>query len=130
MAAYTAINDLFDDAPKKRVLYGDKKRKLESATHIIEFPGGAVEVSRIDDGTYWVHVAINRKQALEGQRGMWAALGSVVESRIDWSERRLEDVPSLPDGAHLTHIAVRIQPLVSDEPREAAANSYSDGVRA
>ncbi len=123
MPAYTAINDLFDQAPPKRVLYGDKKRKAEPAQHIIEFPGGAVEVSRLDDGSYWAHILINRKPAQQDQRGTAAAVGSVVESRIDWSERRHEDIPGLPDDCHLTQIAVRIQPLASEAGLEAAANS-------
>lgn len=110
MAAVTAINDLFDDAPARRVLKGDKKRKPEPAMHIIEFPGGAIELSRLDDGSYWAHIIINRAQALEGMKGTNGALGKVVASRIDWHERRLEAIPSLPDEANLTQIAIRIMP--------------------
>jgi hypothetical protein len=109
--AATCKNDLFDAAPKKRVLYGDKKRKAESAEHIIEFPGAAVEVARLDDGSYWAHIIINRDYAAAGGTGLHSALGEVVDSRIDWRERRLEDIPGLPDGAHLTQIAVRIVPV-------------------
>lgn len=110
MAAYTAINDLFDNAPAKRVLKGDKKRKPEPAQHIIEFPGGAVEVSRLDDGSYWAHIIVNREYALDGMDGTKGAIGTVVGSRIDWAERRLESIPQIPDGANLTQIAVRIMP--------------------
>lgn len=110
MAQHTAINDLFDDAPARRVLRGDKKRKPEPATHIIEFPGGAVEVSRLDDGTYWAHIVINRGQALPIWDGFKAARGTVIDSRVDWAERRVEDIPGLPDGAALTQIAVLIRP--------------------
>lgn len=116
MSAFTAINDLFDDAPKKRVLYGDKKRKAEPAQHIIEFPGGAVEVSRLEDGSYWAHIIINRGQVLgSSNRGLFNALGVVVDSRIDWAERRLESIPSVPEGANLTQIAVRIVPQTGGE---------------
>lgn len=111
MAAYTAINDLFDDAPARRVLRGDKKKKPDPAQHIIEFPGGAVEVSRLDDGSYWAHIIVNRRQALESLApGMDSAFERVVSSRVDWDERRLEAIPSLPDEANLTQIAVRIMP--------------------
>lgn len=110
MAAYTVINNLFDDAPARRVLKGDKKRKSEPATHIIEFPGGAIELSRLDDGSYWAHIIINRDYALDGMEGTKGALGRVVDSRVDWAERRLENIPYLPDGASLTQIAVRIMP--------------------
>ncbi len=112
MSHATAINDLFDAAPAKRVLHGDKKRKPEPATHIIEFPGGAVEVSRLDDGTYWAHIILNQGQALADLgEGHGSAVGEVIDSRVDWAERRLEGIPSLPDHGHLTQIAVRIRPL-------------------
>lgn len=110
MSAYTAINDLFGNAPAKRVLKGDKKRKPEPAQHIIEFPGGAIELSRLDDGSYWAHIIVNREHALEGINGTKGALGKVIDSRIDWGERRLNAIPSLPDGANLTQLAVRIMP--------------------
>jgi hypothetical protein len=109
-SAFTAKNQMFDDAPAKRTLRGDKA-KPESAQHIIEFPGGAVEVSRLDDGSYWAHIIVNRTQALESLApGMGSAFGDVVGSRVDWAERRLEAIPSLPDEANLTQLAVRIMP--------------------
>lgn len=109
--SHTCINDLFGAAPKKRILKGDKTKKIEPGTHIIEFPGGAIELSRLDDGSYWAHIIVNRAQALEGMKGTDGAIGSVVSSRIDWHERRAEDIPSLPDQANLTQIAVRIMPV-------------------
>lgn len=108
--AHTCINDLFGSAPARRVLRGDKRRP-EPGTHIIEFPGGAVEVSRLEDGTYWAHVSINRGQALRCQSGLHGATGEVIDSRIDWAGRRLEAIPALPDGASLTQISVLIQPI-------------------
>lgn len=111
MPHYTAINDLFGNAPAKRVLKGDKKSKTEPGQHIIEFPGGAVEVARLEDGSYWAHIIVNRKQAIAALApGMLSALGTVVDSRVDWHERRVEDIPRLPEGANLTQIAVRIMP--------------------
>lgn len=109
MSTFTAKNDLFGQAPARRVLRGDKRRP-ESAQHIIEFPGGAIELSRLEDGSYWAHIIVNRSQAVSGQRGSFAALGVVADSRIDWAERRLENIPGLPDEANLTQIAVRIVP--------------------
>lgn len=116
MSAFTAQNDLFDDAPPRRVLRGDKKKKSEPAQHIIQFPGGAVEVSRLDDGSYWAHIIVNRSQALETLApGMGSAFGKVVGSRVDWHERRLEAIPGLPDEANLTQIAVRILPVAEGD---------------
>jgi hypothetical protein len=109
---FTAINDLFGEAPTRRILRGDKKKKAEPAQHIIEFPGGAIELSRLDDGSYWAHIIINRGQALSCLNGLNSAQGRVVDSRIDWAERRMEAIPGLPDGAHLTQIAVRIMPEI------------------
>lgn len=110
MGDVTAINDLFDNAPARRVLRGDKKRKPEPAMHIIEFPGGAIELSRLDDGSYWAHIIVNRGEALDIQKGLTGARGTVVDSRIDWHQRRLEAIPGLPDQANLTQLAVRIVP--------------------
>lgn len=107
--AHTVVNDLFGEAPRKRVLKGDK-RKPEPGTHIIEFPGGAIELARLDDGSYWAHIIVNRDYALQGMNGTKGALGKVIDSRIDWAERRLEDIPSIPEAANLTQIAVRIMP--------------------
>lgn len=113
--AHTCVNDLFGKAPAKRVLKGDK-RKPEPGTHIIEFPGGAIELSRLDDGSYWAHIIVHRGQGLSCMQGMGGARGVVAESRIDWAERRIEDIPSLPDGAHLTQLAVRIVPQMPHDP--------------
>jgi hypothetical protein len=112
VSAHTAINDLFGTAPAKRILYGDKKRKSEPTTHIIEFPGGAVELSRLEDGSYWVHVIVNRAPLYSSNdKGMSSAHGEVIDSRIDWGERRLEGIPCLPEGATLTQLAVQIRPV-------------------
>lgn len=64
MSEATVINDLFDKAPARRVLKGDK-RKPESAEHIIEFPGGAIQVARLEDGTYWAHIIVNNHDGLD-----------------------------------------------------------------
>jgi hypothetical protein len=111
---HTCINDLFDDAPPRRVLRGDKSRKLEAGTHIIEFPGGAVELARLEDGSYWAHIIVNRGQAMSIFKGMAGALGRVVDSRIDWADRCNAAIPGLPDGAELTQLAVRIMPEVPE----------------
>jgi hypothetical protein len=118
--AFTCQNDLFDQAPARRVLSGDKRKKAEPAQHVIEFPGGAVEVSRCEDGSYWAHIIINRDPLYSGpHKGRASAHGEVVGSRINWHERRLEGIPSIPDDANLTQIAVRIMP-VRGEVEEAA----------
>ena len=110
MAKHTCINQRFGDAPARRRLKGNKQSP-EPGTHIIEFPGGAIELARLDDGTYWAHIIINRGQALPDLAGgLRGARGVVVDSRIDWGERRGTAIPSLPEGGNLTQLAVRIRP--------------------
>lgn len=116
--AFTAINDLFDNAPPRRELKGDKKRKPEPAQHIIEFPGGAVEVARCEDGSYWAHIIINTGWSDPEQTGLHKAAGEVADSRIDWSERRLDEIPGLPQAASLSQIAVRIIPKDSPNSKD------------
>lgn len=115
MNEHTCVNDLFGNAPARRVLKGDKKQKRESGTHIIEFPGGAIELARLDDGSYWAHIIVNQGQALSIFSGLNAATGAVIDSRVDWADRGQAAIPSLPDGAHLTQMAVRIMPIFPDD---------------
>ena len=56
----TTKNFLYGKAPRKIELLGDKTIRPEPATHIIEFPGGAIELSRTTDGNYWAHIIVNR----------------------------------------------------------------------
>lgn len=52
-------------APEKITLLGSKQ-KPEPAQHIIEFPGGAIEVSRCSDGVhYWAHIHINLTEVIK-----------------------------------------------------------------
>lgn len=107
----TCVNQRFDSAPARRVLRGDRRAKSEPGTHIIEFPGGAIELARLDDGSYWAHIIVNRRDAGDwGAEGLKGARGTVIDSRIDWDERHATAIPCVPDGAHLTQLAVRILP--------------------
>ena len=111
MTPHTCVNERIDVAPRRQVLRGDRKAKQEPGTHIIEFPGGAVEVSRLRNGDYWAHITVNRGQALQClEGGFGGATGTVVDSRVDWAERHMQQIPSLPDGANLTQLAVLIRP--------------------
>lgn len=71
-------------APKRIALLGDKTKRPESAQHIIEFPGGAVELTRTTDGHYWAHIIINRR-AFAGNdgNGLNAARGEVIDARLE-----------------------------------------------
>ena len=100
-----AKNYRYEKAPKKITLLGDK-RKPESAEHIIEFPGGAIEVARTSDGNYWAHIIVNRNWADSDQEGSYAAIGEVIGSRIGHAD----GVETVPDQDSIYQIAVLIKP--------------------
>lgn len=99
--AATAKNYQIGKAPKKIILLGNKT-KPESAQHIIEFPGGAVEVTRLDDGSYWAHLIVNGTGFSPAQ-----IPGEVVDSRID-TKTGIQDIPN---ASGLSQIAVLIRPV-------------------
>ena len=75
---------------------GDKSKGLEPSTGVIQFPGGHVEESRCDDGTYWAHINV-------------VAPANVVDSRMDvrYADGRSAVIPM--DGeAEIDHVAVRV----------------------
>jgi len=93
-------------APSKIQLLGDK-RKPESAQHIIEFPGGAVEVSRTTDGNYWAHIIINRGWSDNDCDGLRNAVGKIVAGRIDTDE----GVCEVSNHNNISQIALLIKPV-------------------
>lgn len=80
----TAKSWTIDKAPRRITLLGDKTKRPESAQHIIEFPGGAIELTRTVDGNYWAHIIVNRR-AFAGNDGdgLNSARGEVIDARID-----------------------------------------------
>lgn len=102
---------LYGKAPRKIELLGDKTRRPESATHIIEFPGGAIEVSRTTDGDYWAHIMVNRDFALPDDcEGLRAAYGEIVGSRIDYEFPADPNVIDIPNAKQVRQIAILIKP--------------------
>jgi len=88
-------------------LFGDPKIKIEKPYTILLFPGGTVELSRCDDGNYWVHIATQAMLAGE-------PAGRITEARIDADGRYCD----LANGAlkaeiiegGVNHIAFKISP--------------------
>lgn len=107
-APATAKSWTFDKAPKRLKLLGDKTKKVESAQHIIEFPGGAVEVARLDDGSYWAHIIVNRGFGGGDSDGLTSARGEVLDSRIDFEDPALGVRGIEPE--RFTQVAVLIKP--------------------
>jgi len=83
-------------------LNGDKRSKTEPAQYIINFPGGSVEVSRCEDGTYWAHIARNRSDNHQPED-----VGAFLSGRID-SESEGVNAPLPIDDAGVYHVAIRI----------------------
>ena len=76
----------------------------ESCTHIIEFPGGSIELSRTSNNEYWAHIAVNQGQVLDAD-GFTGSAGQIVGSRIDRIGYPIEELNNLEK---ITHLAVRI----------------------
>ena len=111
MVHATTKNYLIENAPKHTVLRGDKTLKTEAATHIIEFPGGAIELTRTSDGNYWAHIIVNRDFALPGDiDGLEGAYGEVVGSRMDYEFPKSPNIVEVPDAQHLRQITILIRP--------------------
>lgn len=102
---FTAQQMHIGKAPKRIELFGDKTKKVEAAQHIIEFPGGAIELTRCTDGTYWAHILANHGFHEGDGKGFSSASGSVIDSRI---VRDGEHVQDLGECTKITQIAVRI----------------------
>ena len=112
MAQVTTKNYLIHKAPKRIELLGDRTKRPEPATHIIEFPGGAIELSRTTDGNYWAHIIVNRDFALPGEiEGLEGAYGEIVGSRMDYEFPTEPNIVLVPDASKLRQIAILIKPL-------------------
>jgi hypothetical protein len=92
-------------APSRITLLGDKTKRPESSQHIIEFPGGAIELSRTTDGYYWAHIIVNRGQPIDDCEGLQAARGIVIDSRID---REGPEIEAIDHPGDIHQIAVLI----------------------
>jgi hypothetical protein len=122
--AFTAKSFPIAKAPKRLTLLGDKTKRPEPAQHIIEFPGGAIEVSRCSDGSYWAHILVTQQNVCEdllpGRAGCY---GVVVDSRVQRADG--SSVDSIERKELVEQIAVLIRPsrVAPGEPaRQPAAN--------
>lgn len=93
-------------APSRINLLGDKLRP-ESTDHIITFPGGAIELNRLDDGSYWAHIIVDN-----GRSG--GLVGEVVDGRLDREGAPLEPVIDLAQPGRIRQVALRIRSAPPD----------------
>jgi hypothetical protein len=114
MPQVTTKNYLFEEGPRQIKLFGDKNISAEPATHIIEFPGGAIELSRTTDDNYWAHIIVNRDFALPGEiRGLEGAYGEIVGSRIDYEFPADPNITEVPGASRVRQIAILIKPSMT-----------------
>lgn len=105
----------YGKAPNRIHLLGDKTTRPEPATHIIEFPGGAIELSRTSDDNYWAHIIVNRDFALPDDcEGLRAAYGEIVGSRIDYEFPADPHIVEIPQADQVRQIAILIRPRRSE----------------
>ncbi|MFM2668555.1 hypothetical protein AAFX24_27830 [Vibrio mediterranei] len=84
------------------IIKGDK-RNPEPTLHVIQFPGGQIEVSRCSDNTYYAHVHINES-------------ANIVDSRIDYpfelarqrEDQGLKSIPEIDNFESIQKIAIKI----------------------
>lgn len=104
---FTAKNYPINKAPKRIELLGDKVVRPEPAQHIIEFPGGAIEVTRTTSGDYWAHIIVNHSDAFEDGSTREQKTGRVVDSRIGYTDGR--SIDPVPNAGDAYQIAVLIR---------------------
>lgn len=105
---FTVQKSTIGRAPARIDLLGDKTKRPESAQHIITFPGGAIELSRTSDGSYWAHILVNRGWVDGDQEGYHAARGQVIDSRIGRDLPAPGHLTGVDNQAEITQIAVLI----------------------
>lgn len=115
MPAFTCKNFPIDKAPKRIELLGDKTKRPEPAQHIIEFPGGAIELTRTSKEEYWAHIIVHHGQVLELDGSTReSARGIVVASRI----QNDDGLHPIPGAESATQIAVLIRVGVPPQPMQ------------
>lgn len=92
-------------------LLGDKTKRPEPAQHIIEFPGGAIELSRCSDGNYWAHIIVNKGQAIDDCDGLYRCRAEIVGSRIDYEYPADPGIVPIADQSQVQQIAILIRPI-------------------
>jgi len=112
---FTAKNWPMGRAPRVTTLKGDKTAKAEAAQHVIEFPGGAIEVTRTTDGNYWAHIIVNQQDGFPDGSTRESARGEVIGSRVQTDDGLRE----VAGAESLTQIAVLIRPTTAKQERAA-----------
>jgi hypothetical protein len=95
-------------------LFGDIT-KPETATFLVYFPGGYVEITRTTTNSYWAHVGVLRSDNSSGTRCDDRKVGNIVDSIVQTGRSNPENT-SLDMDRDLIHVrgdwhfAVEIKP--------------------
>lgn len=98
----------FSDAVMGVELFGDRKRP-EPEYFRVRFPGGDVDLSRLDDGSYWVHLRVDRPDD-GGDPYREHGFARIVDARLDVRGKHAAET-NAGDFNHpgLYHVALRVQ---------------------
>ena len=81
------------------IIFKGDKSNPEPHTGVIKFPGGHVEVSRCEDGTYWAHIVADESV-------------NIIDSRIDYNyegyQKSEPRIPQIPMKEHIKKMAIKI----------------------
>jgi hypothetical protein len=97
----------FSDSVQGVQLFGDKRRP-EPEYFRLKFPGGDVDLSRLDDGSYWVHLRVNRPD--DGGMPDERVFAQIVDARLDVrGKHAAETDPGDFKHPGLYHVALRVK---------------------
>lgn len=85
------------------VLFRGNPRRPEPTTGVIRFPGGHIEVSRCSDGSYWAHIHAYPSPPDEDSHA-----GVITDTRIDYRPDGPREIPPIPAGEFVQHVAIRV----------------------
>lgn len=90
-------------------LYGDKTKNTEPASVRIHFPCGSIELSRLDNGEYWVHLCLEDDSDDYGSKEIKS---TVSDARIDLKHKHAgqEDIGDL-NNPDMYHFAIKCKPI-------------------
>lgn len=91
-------------------LFGDAK-KPEPIHFRVEIPHGDVDIVRLDNGDYWVHVRTNKPEDGETPDVTDRGFGKIVDARLDILGKHAGEIDVGDfNNELLYHVAVRLTP--------------------
>ncbi len=96
-----------DGEKAQRVVLKGNPKQPEPEHFRVTLPGGDVDIARCDDGSYWVHVRVDRPGAPDDDHER--TYGRILGGRIDVHGKHTVDVnPGALADPGLYHLAVHL----------------------